>query len=62
MCRRPWETRVPNKFFSDPLTRQIDEGIRTNVDLAEPTDIINFKSEFKQRVIPRIDMVSGVRI
>ena len=52
---------VPHKFFFDPLARKIDEGIRINVDLAGPTNIMNSKSEFKQGVVPRMEMVTGIR-
>ena len=52
---------VPHKFFSDPLTRQIDEGIRINVDLVGPTNVMNSKSEFKQGVVPRVETVTGIR-
>ena len=52
---------VPHKFFSDPLTRQIDEGIKIKVDLARATNVMNSKSEIKQGVVPRIEMATGVR-
>ena len=51
---------APYRFFSDPLTRQIDEGIRINMGLVGPTTIMNSKSEFRQGVVPRIETVVGI--
>ena len=48
-------------FFMDPLTRQVNEGVRINNSQSDPGLLINSKSEFRQGVVPRIRMVTGLQ-
>ena len=50
-----------NKFFMDPLSRQIDEGVRINNSESDNGLLINSKSEFHQGVVPRVVMMRGIQ-
>ena len=48
---------APHRFFNDPLTRQVNEGIIINMSLATDDRVMNSKSEFRQGVVPTIQTV-----
>ena len=49
------------KFFRDPLTGQIHEGVRINKSLEDTNcKLMNSKSEFRQGVVPRIEIKIGL--
>ena len=49
------------RFFRDPLTRQIHEGVRINKSLEDTNcKLMNSKSEFRQGVVPRIKIKRGL--
>ena len=47
------------KFFKDPLTRQIDEGVRINNSQSSPDFLMNSKAEFRQGEVARVVLVRG---
>ena len=52
----------PDRFFKDPLTRQINGGIRINRSLRDAScTIMNSKAEFRQGMVSRVEIVSGLR-
>ena len=48
------------KFFKDPLTRQINEGVRINNSRSTPGFLMNSKSEFRQGEVARVDITRGL--
>ena len=46
--------------FQDPLSRQINEGVRINNSTADPGYLMNSKSEFHQGQVPRIVIMNGL--
>ena len=48
------------KFFKDPLTRQINEGVRINNTQSSPGCLMNSKAEFRQGEVSRVVLVRGV--
>ena len=51
----------PQRFFLDPLTRQVHEGVRINKTLKDTTcRLMNSRSEFKQGVVPRVEIRRGL--
>ena len=52
----------PMGFFQDPLTRQVNEGVRINQSIAEGArcPIMNSRAEFQQGSVPRIEIVRGM--
>ena len=50
----------PIAFFKDPLTRQINEGVRINNSKADAGYLMNSKSEFRQGEVARVIMVRGL--
>ena len=50
-----------NKFFMDPLSRQIDEGVRINNSESDNGLLMNSKSEFHQGAVPRVVMMRGIQ-
>ena len=50
----------PTGFFKDPLTRQINEGVRINNSKSDPGHLINSKSEFRQGQVPRVVVLRGL--
>ena len=51
----------PVEFFKDPLTRQINEGVRINNSKSDDGYLINSKAEYRQGVVPRMAMISGLQ-
>ena len=51
----------PVEFFKDPLTRQINEGVRINNSKSDNGYLINSKAEYRQGVVPRMAMISGLQ-
>ena len=50
------------RFFQDPLTRQIDEGVRINRSLTDSTcNLMNSRAEFRQGAVPRVEIIRGLR-
>ena len=47
------------RFFKDPLTRQINEGVRINNSKSNPGLLMNSKSEFRQGEVARVVLVNG---
>ena len=52
--QRPCFLTKATKFFSDPLTRQINEGVGINPSKLSLGLMINSKSEFLQGVLARV--------
>ena len=50
----------PMAFFRDPLTRQINEGVRINSSLGMYT-LMNSKAEFRQGSVSRVEVMRGLR-
>ena len=48
------------KFFKDPLTRQINEGVRINNSQSSLDCLMNSKAEFRQGEVARVVLVRGV--
>ena len=48
------------KFFKDPLTRQINEGVRINNTRSTPGFLMNSKSEFRQGEVARVAITRGL--
>ena len=48
------------RFFNDPLTRQINEGVRINHSKSTPGYLMNSKSEFHQGVVARVTISRGL--
>ena len=46
--------------FRDPLSRQINEGIRINNTRSDPGLLMNSKSEFHQGQVPRVVITTGL--
>ena len=46
--------------FQDPLSRQINEGVRINNSTSDPGFLINSKAEFHQGQVPRVMITSGL--
>ena len=46
--------------FQDPLSRQINEGVRINNSTSDPGFLINSKAEFHQGQVPRVMIASGL--
>ena len=46
--------------FQDPLSRQIDEGVRINNSAADPGYLMNSKAEYHQGQVPRVVITSGL--
>ena len=46
--------------FHDPLSRQINEGVRINNSTANSGYLMNSKAEFHQGQVPRVVVVSGL--
>ena len=51
----------PVEYFTDPLTRQINEGVRINNSKSDEGYLMNSKSEYRQGVVPRVAMISGLQ-
>ena len=49
------------EFFQDPLTRQINEGVRINNSKSHPTLLMNSKSEYIQGAVPRVVIMQGLQ-
>ena len=47
-------------FFKEPLTRQINEGVRINNTKAHAGYLMNSKSEHRQGEVPRVIMTRGL--
>ena len=51
----------PERFFWNPLTRQIHEEVRINKSLKDTNcKLMNFKSVFRRDVVPRIEVRRGL--
>ena len=48
------------KFFSGPLTRQINEGVRINNTKSSPGMLMNSKAEFHQGAVARVTVERGL--
>ena len=48
------------KFFSDPLARQINEGVRINNTRSSPGMLMNSKAEFHQGAVARVTVERGL--
>ena len=46
-------------FFKDPLSRQINEGVRINQSKSTPGYLLNSKSEFRQGEVARVNIMRG---
>ena len=46
-------TMTALKFFKNPLTRQLNEGVRINNTRSSPGLLMNSKTEFRQREVAR---------
>ena len=46
--------------FQDPLSRQVNEGVRINNSNADPGYLMNSKAEYHQGQVPRIIVTSGL--
>ena len=59
-CEKAEYCFEPIKLFRDPLTRQINEGVRINQSLADEQCIfLNSRAEFMQGTVPRVEIVLG---
>jgi hypothetical protein len=58
--QRPAFSTKVTKFFSDPLTRQINEGVRINHSKSSLGFLMNSKSEFHQGAVPRVTVNRGL--
>ena len=51
----------PIKLFRDPLTRQINEGVKINQSLAdEQCTLLNSLAKFMQGAVSRVEIVRGL--
>jgi len=52
----------PVGFYHDPLTRQVNEGVRINRSLADRAGctLMNSRAEFRQGSVPRVQFVRGL--
>ena len=48
------------EFFKDPLSRQINEGVRINNSISDHGYLINSKAEFRQGEVARLGITSGI--
>ena len=48
------------QVFKDPLTRQINEGVRINSNRSTPGYLMNSKSEFRQGEVARVTVTRGL--
>ena len=46
--------------FRDPLSRQVNEGVRINNSNSNPGFLMNSKAEFHQGQVPRVVVTSGL--
>ena len=58
--QEPNYTMKALKFFKDPLTRQINEGVRINNSRSSPDHLMNSKSEFRQGEVARVAVTRGL--
>ena len=58
--QEPNFTTKATKFFSDPLTRQINEGVRINDTKSSPGMLMNPKAEFHQGAVARVTVERGL--
>lgn len=54
-----FDVRITGRF-KDPLTRQINEGVRINNSKSNPGYLMNSKAEFRQGVVPRAAVITGL--
>ena len=57
---QPNYTMKALRFFKDPLTRQINEGVRINNSRSSPDYLMNSKSEFRQGEVARVTITRGL--
>ena len=48
-------------FFKDPLSRQVNEGIRINNSRSDKGHLMNSKAEFRQGEVPRVVIQRGLQ-
>ena len=60
--QEPSFTTKATKFFSDPLTRQINEGVRINNTNSSPGMLMNSKAEFHQGAVARVTVNRGLEL
>ena len=48
------------QVFKDPLTRQVNEGVRINNNRSTPGYLMNSKSEFRQGEVARVTVTRGL--
>ena len=48
------------QFYKDPLTRQINEGVRINNSRSTPGYLMNSKAEFRQGEVARVTITRGL--
>ncbi len=51
----------PEKFFPDPVSKQIFEGVSINNSPSSPGLLMNSKAEFRQGEVARVVLVRGLR-
>ena len=52
--QKPNFTTKATRFFSDPLTRQVNKGIKINNTKSNTGLLMNSKSEFQNGVVARV--------
>jgi hypothetical protein len=50
----------PEKFFPDPLSKQIFEGISINHSPSTPGHLMNSKAEYRQGEVARVVVARGL--
>ena len=50
----------PEKHFTDPVSKQIFEGVSINTSASSPGYLMNSKSEYKQGEVARVVLIRGL--